>query len=36
MEVLGIVDIRVDDLLISGSSEFGEYISGKMKGVRGG
>ena len=25
--VLGIIDIRVGDLLISGSSEFSEYIS---------
>ena len=26
-KVLGIISIRVDDLLISGSSEFSEYIS---------
>ena len=30
-KVLGIVDIHVDDLLISGSSEFTEYISWKIK-----
>ena len=29
-KVLGIISIQVDDLLISGSNEFDEYISWRM------
>ena len=31
--VLGIIAIHVADLLISGSSEFAEYISREMRGI---